>query len=95
MQAEVKSDLPELAALLSASSASSFLLPSFYARLAAADRVLIAGCGGGFDFLHSMLIYPELIRMGLELCFFAILFFPELLFNEGKKSRFFRSRLAS
>jgi len=25
---------------------------------------MIAGCGGGFDFVHSLTFYPELIRMG-------------------------------
>lgn len=27
-------------------------------------RVMMVGCGGGFDFVHSMMLYPELKRLG-------------------------------
>jgi hypothetical protein len=55
----------ELAELLSTNS-SSVMLPSFYQRLIdpSVKSVLIAGCGGGFDFLHSMLLLPEFKRLG-------------------------------
>src|SRR4051812_26734684 len=41
---------------------SSLLLPTFLRRLADPDvkTVLLCGCGGGFDFVHSLLLYPEL-----------------------------------
>lgn len=44
----------------------SLLLPSFVAQLAdpSIRNVLLCGCGGGFDFVHSMLLYPELTRLG-------------------------------
>ncbi len=44
----------------------SHLLPTFLARLAdpAIRTVLLCGCGGGFDFVHSLLLYPELRRLG-------------------------------
>jgi hypothetical protein len=44
----------------------SLLLPTFAARLAdpAIRTVLLCGCGGGFDFVHSMTLYPELRRLG-------------------------------
>jgi len=43
----------------------SYLLPSFIKRIAdpSIKSVLVAGCGGGFDFVHSMNLYPELHRM--------------------------------
>jgi len=48
---------------------SSLLLPSFVARLAdpSIRRVLLCGCGGGFDFVHSLALYPELRRLGKEI----------------------------
>ncbi|MBF0368741.1 MAG: DUF1152 domain-containing protein [Magnetococcales bacterium] len=41
-------------------------LPGFLNRLAdpAIDTVLLCGCGGGFDFVHGMILYPELQRLG-------------------------------
>lgn len=44
----------------------SHLLPTFAARLAdpAIRTVLLCGCGGGFDFVHSLALYPELHRLG-------------------------------
>eukprot|EP00823_Brevimastigomonas_motovehiculus_P004276 TRINITY_DN277_c0_g1_i1.p1 TRINITY_DN277_c0_g1~~TRINITY_DN277_c0_g1_i1.p1 ORF type:complete len:425 (-),score=143.77 TRINITY_DN277_c0_g1_i1:155-1429(-) len=49
----------------SSSSSLSLMLPSFLSRLAdpAIKTVFLCGCGGGFDFVHSMLLYPELIRL--------------------------------
>lgn len=46
----------------------SLLLPSFLARLAdpLVNTVLLCGCGGGFDFVHAMLLYPELMRLGKQ-----------------------------
>jgi hypothetical protein len=44
----------------------SLLSPEFLRRLGGAEirTVLLAGCGGGFDFVHGMLIYKELLRRG-------------------------------
>lgn len=46
--------------------AESFLLPTFLRQLAspAIKTVLLCGCGGGFDFVHSLTLYPELLRLG-------------------------------
>lgn len=40
--------------------------PSFLRRLAdpAIENVLLCGCGGGFDFVHGLALYPELQRLG-------------------------------
>lgn len=45
---------------------SSLLLPSFLTRLADPEirNVLLCGCGGGFDFVHALLLFPELQRLG-------------------------------
>ncbi|KAL6077935.1 8-oxoguanine glycosylase ogg1 [Balamuthia mandrillaris] len=45
---------------------SSFLMPTFVTRLAdpSVQTVMLCGCGGGFDFVHSMILYPELKRLG-------------------------------
>jgi hypothetical protein len=47
----------------------SLLLPSFISKLANPQikTVLLCGCGGGFDFIHSLILYPELLRMGKKL----------------------------
>lgn len=44
----------------------SLLCPTFLRQLLAPEirTVLVLGCGGGFDFVHSMLLYPELRRLG-------------------------------
>ena len=44
----------------------SFFLPHFLRRLAdpLVKTVMLCGCGGGFDFVHSLLLYPELKRLG-------------------------------
>jgi hypothetical protein len=44
----------------------SLLLPPFLSRLAdsSVKTVMLCGCGGGFDFVHSLLLYPELKRLG-------------------------------
>ena len=44
------------------------LLPAFVRRLTDPDikTVLLAGCGGGFDFVHGMLLYPTLRALGKE-----------------------------
>jgi hypothetical protein len=46
--------------------ATSLLAPRFLARLARPElrTILLAGCGGGFDFVHAMLLVPELVRLG-------------------------------
>jgi hypothetical protein len=46
--------------------AESVLLPTFLRRLAdpSIKTVLLCGCGGGFDFVHSLTLYPELLRLG-------------------------------
>ena len=40
--------------------------PTFLRQLSEPSirTVLICGCGGGFDFIHGMLLYPELRRLG-------------------------------
>jgi hypothetical protein len=44
----------------------SLLLPTFLQQLAdpSIKTVLLCGCGGGFDFVHSLTLYPELLRLG-------------------------------
>jgi hypothetical protein len=44
----------------------SYFLPTFLCRLAdpSVKTVMLCGCGGGFDFVHSLLLYPELKRLG-------------------------------
>jgi len=44
----------------------SLYLPTFLKRLSdpAIRTVMLCGCGGGFDFVHSMILYPELKRLG-------------------------------
>jgi hypothetical protein len=44
----------------------SFFLPPFLQKLAdpTVKTVMLCGCGGGFDFVHSLLLYPELKRLG-------------------------------
>jgi hypothetical protein len=48
------------------SGTTSHLLPTFVARLADSGirTILLCGCGGGFDFVHSLTLYPELRRLG-------------------------------
>jgi hypothetical protein len=47
---------------------TSLLLPEFLRRLDDPDirTVLLCGCGGGFDFVHSLALYPELRRLGKQ-----------------------------
>jgi hypothetical protein len=47
-------------------AADSFLMPSFFRRLVdpSIKTVMLCGCGGGFDFVHSLTLYPELRRLG-------------------------------
>jgi hypothetical protein len=44
----------------------SLLLPAFVRRLSdpSIRTVLLCGCGGGFDFVHALALYPELRRLG-------------------------------
>lgn len=44
----------------------SVLLPTFLKRLAdpSIKTVMLCGCGGGFDFVHGVTLYPELRRLG-------------------------------
>ena len=46
-------------------AAGSFLLPTFLRKLAepSIKTVLLCGCGGGFDSVHSLTLYPELMRL--------------------------------
>ncbi|MBI5514116.1 MAG: DUF1152 domain-containing protein [Deltaproteobacteria bacterium] len=48
---------------------SSRVNPTFLKRLAdpSIKTVYLCGCGGGFDFVHAMLLVPELRRLGKEL----------------------------
>ena len=43
----------------------SLCMPSFLRRLQdpSIKTVMLTGCGGGFDFVHSMILYPELMRL--------------------------------
>jgi hypothetical protein len=45
---------------------TSYFHPTFLQRLAdpSIRTVLLCGCGGGFDFVHSLTLYPELRRLG-------------------------------
>jgi hypothetical protein len=47
---------------------NSLLAPRFLERRARPEvrTVLLAGCGGGFDFVHAMLLVPELVRLGKD-----------------------------
>jgi hypothetical protein len=47
-------------------AADSFLVPTFFRKLAdpSIKTVMLCGCGGGFDFVHSLTLYPELQRLG-------------------------------
>jgi hypothetical protein len=49
-----------------APSGTSLFLPTFLQRLGdpGVHTVLLCGCGGGFDFVHSLMLYPELRRVG-------------------------------
>ncbi|MBI4815905.1 MAG: DUF1152 domain-containing protein [Deltaproteobacteria bacterium] len=48
------------------SSDGSVLLPGFARALLdpSIRTVMICGCGGGFDFLHGLMLWPELERLG-------------------------------
>jgi len=50
---------------LSILGTESYILPSFLRKLwdPTVKTVLLCGCGGGFDFVHSMNLYPELRRL--------------------------------
>ena len=41
-------------------------MPTFLRKLAdpSIKTVMLCGCGGGFDFVHSLTLYPELQRLG-------------------------------
>ncbi len=45
---------------------SLILLPTFLRRLSAPSikTVMLCGCGGGFDFVHSLTLYPQLRQLG-------------------------------
>eukprot|EP01064_Diplonema_japonicum_P038475 TRINITY_DN9352_c0_g1_i1.p1 TRINITY_DN9352_c0_g1~~TRINITY_DN9352_c0_g1_i1.p1 ORF type:complete len:552 (+),score=58.75 TRINITY_DN9352_c0_g1_i1:97-1656(+) len=45
---------------------ASLYTPTFLKQLAVPEtkNVIIIGCGGGFDFVQAMLLYPELKKMG-------------------------------
>ena len=46
-------------------AADSLLMPTFLRMLAdpSIKTVMLCGCGGGFDFVHSLTLYPELRRL--------------------------------
>ena len=48
--------------------AASECVPGFLRQLASPDveTVFVAGCGGGFDFVHGLLLYPLLRSLGKE-----------------------------
>jgi hypothetical protein len=56
----------ELQERTSTSNLHSSFLPSFLKQLGNPEikTVMLCGCGGGFDFVHSLTIYPELVRLG-------------------------------
>lgn len=73
----------------------SLLQPSFVQRLAdpSIRTILLAGCGGGFDFVHTMLLYPELKAMGKRLIIGSYSFgSPEKI--EGQTETVFQRDLA-
>lgn len=47
-------------------AAETLLLPTFLRQLAepSINTVLLCGCGGGFDFVHSLTLYPQLRQLG-------------------------------
>src|SRR5262245_55476945 len=71
----------------------SFFLPPFLQRLAnpSIKSVMLCGCGGGFDFVHSLLLYPELKRLGKSVIIGSYSFGnphnitgdAEIIFDEG------------
>ena len=44
------------------------LLPEFIKKIndPSIRTVMLCGCGGGFDFVHGMILYPELMRLGKQ-----------------------------
>jgi hypothetical protein len=48
----------------------SLLLPAFLQKIEQCGKhILLVGCGGGFDFVHSTLLLPELKRLGKTVVF--------------------------
>ncbi len=70
------------------------LSPTFYERLKNEDlkNILIAGCGGGYDFLHGMLLYHQLLELGKKIIIHSFSFTNidsikenyENIYNSGK-----------
>ena len=54
----------------------STLLPTFLRRLADPEvrTIMISGCGGGFDFVHSLALLPELKALGKRVVFASFSF---------------------
>jgi hypothetical protein len=46
-------------------------IPAFWKQLLHSDvkNILVTGAGGGFDFVHSMLLYPTLMKAGKKVVF--------------------------
>jgi hypothetical protein len=61
-----RTNAPKLAGTDAAGA--SCLLPTFLQRLAdpSLRTIMLCGCGGGFDFVHSLVLYPELRRLGKQ-----------------------------
>jgi hypothetical protein len=73
----------------------SLLAPTFIARLSdpTIKTVMLSGCGGGFDFVHAMTLYPELMRLGKNVIIASNSFGnPNLI--EGEAPTVFRERHA-
>lgn len=64
LRTERQSEAPDPDA--TASAAGSSFLPAFLRKLSdpSIKTVMLCGCGGGFDFVHSLTLYPELRRLG-------------------------------
>lgn len=55
---------------------TSLLEPRFLSRLGhpSIKTVLLAGCGGGFDFVHGSALFPELVRLGKRVVYVSCSF---------------------
>ncbi len=68
---------------------SSLLTPGFVQRLSdpSIKTVMLCGCGGGFDFVHSLVLYPELRRLGKSIIIGSYSF-PYGRMDPGMRNRF-------
>eukprot|EP01089_Gocevia_fonbrunei_P004007 TRINITY_DN1396_c0_g1_i1.p1 TRINITY_DN1396_c0_g1~~TRINITY_DN1396_c0_g1_i1.p1 ORF type:complete len:345 (+),score=60.30 TRINITY_DN1396_c0_g1_i1:166-1200(+) len=64
----------------------SFFTPTFLTKLSdpSVKNIFITGCGGGFDFVHSMILYPELKRLGKNITIGSYSFGDPTSIKQGK-----------